>query len=382
MKKHLWIVFLLLLLLLTGCGQGQDSSVITLTDARVAKGAYDTFGFAIDQDYLYYQGQQGEIYQRPLSALTDNAQRKTMMTVDIDSVTDDYVIARLYEEAGRIYLNYYSGGATMGSNHQYLLKEDGTAKEIGSGKFSYYDFGDFQVTAPEFVPPEPAKLEYADKNGERLIGEDDYFYRAAIPDGGSSFSFGSACVSAWGDNLYTVGFKPQWGGRSEICQINLATGKTRSISQYPAEQFQLADGLICYRYQGNLYVFNIPSNSQYKIVDEASALYTLVDNGVYYYDAVNNRLNFWNKQKDSVNAIETVLENCRVERLYQQNGYAIVHTAESYKKDAQLLVFAPSGEKMEQVYAADVCSDRAVINADGVLVYRLMGSNQLVKVQL
>lgn len=46
------------------------------------------------------------------------------------------------------------------------------------------------------------------------------------------------------------------------------------------------------------------------------------------------------------------------------------------------MVFAPSGQTMKQVYATADCSDKAVINADGLLVYRLEGTNQLVQVQL
>lgn len=37
---------------------------------------------------------------------------------------------------------------------------------------------------------------------------------------------------------------------------------------------------------------------------------------------------------------------------------------------------------MKQVYASSDCADKAVINANGVLVYRLEGTNQLVKVQV
>ena len=49
----------------------------------------------------------------------------------------------------------------------------------------------------------------------------------------------------------------------------------------------------------------------------------------------------------------------------------------------RLMVFAPSGADHEgKVYATADCSDKAVINADGLLVYRLEGTNQLVQVQL
>ncbi|MBQ3120425.1 MAG: hypothetical protein IJC12_06080, partial [Peptococcaceae bacterium] len=68
----------------------------------------------------------------------------------------------------------------------------------------------------------------------------------------------------------------------------------------------------------------------------------------------------------------------KVEQLYRQNGYVVAHFAESTEGNARLMVFDKSGT----VYTSHDASDRATINENGVMIYRLSGTNQLVKAEL
>ena len=65
--------------------------------------------------------------------------------------------------------------------------------------------------------------------------------------------------------------------------------------------------------------------------------------------------------------------------LSSQNGYVIARFEETPDNPYRLMVFDANGK---QVYTSADVADKAVINKNGVLVYRLAGTNQLVKVQL
>ena len=68
-----------------------------------------------------------------------------------------------------------------------------------------------------------------------------------------------------------------------------------------------------------------------------------------------------------------------ISELDGQNGYVIARFEETPDNPYRLMVFDANGK---QVYTSADVADKAVINKNGVLVYRLAGTNQLVKVQL
>ena len=66
-----------------------------------------------------------------------------------------------------------------------------------------------------------------------------------------------------------------------------------------------------------------------------------------------------------------------VTKLYSQNGYVVAHFEEKPGNQHRLVVFDENGN---QVFSTMDVADKAVINRDGVMVYRLNGTSQLVKV--
>ena len=112
---------------------------------------------------------------------------------------------------------------------------------------------------------------------------------------------------------------------------------------------------------------------------EQTVVYAATKNGVYYRDAEDGHLIYANRytgEKEILNAGQ------KVKGLTECNGYIVAHFVETPENPYRLMVFAPSGRTMKQVYATADCSDKAVINANGLLIYRLEGTNQLVQVQL
>ena len=126
-------------------------------------------------------------------------------------------------------------------------------------------------------------------------------------------------------------------------------------------------------------MLNLSNHQTQKIADAVSwdnaYSYVSAANGVYYRPNGADGLYFWNKHtgiSKPINAGASVID------LYCQNDYVIAHFAETPQNPYRLMVFAPSGKTMEQVCATADVSDKAVINKNGLLVYRLAGTNQLV----
>ncbi len=368
-----------------------------LDDARTVLNEYTNIStatdFAIDETYLYYQGQQGEIYRRPLDNLRTESERLQLMTVDENYTFEGYAIGDLFEQNGNIYLYYYTGGGFMGSGHQYRLYPDGTVEEIFRGKYGFFDFGDFQIVSNETIHSlMPAPLIYIDEAGERELGDPEYFYRVGKADH-TGTTLGRAQVSYWDGDLYALAFR--YGEANKICRVNIKTGETTPLSQYATDNFELAGGkayYACkYREDGtveddyhikHLYMLNVKNGKETYVGTVKWDYYTQAmyyepsENGVYYFDCDTEELIFYNSKKKTHTVINA---GAKVENLYQQNNYVVAHFAESVTEGtAQLMVFDKTGT----VYTSSDISDRATINTNGVMIYRIAGTNQLVKAEL
>ncbi len=375
---------------------------VTLKDARMDTW---TFDFAADKNYLYYQGKQGEIYRRPLNNLTDEKQRKTLMTLEQDSYLDNrYAVGDLFEQGGKVYVKYHLGSNLMGSDMQHRLNANGSTTEILDGKYKYYDFAAFQIKSEENIHgwSDPTKLIYTDKNGSKEIGLDNYYYRSGAIDVEGNCSWGESCIAYENNQLYALAFENKKGNQSYICRVDLRTSKTTPISKYPVhadirvKAFELANNTIYYltNYKPDgtkditnyLYSIDLKTGKEVYIAQVGSSdfpdynvLYAAADSGVYYRDKSTGSLMFYNKntgKRDVLNG------GFKVNLLTAQNGYVIAGFEENPKSSCRLAVYQPTTNGYKQVYTSADCADKAIVNADGVLVYRLMGSNQLVKVQL
>ena len=397
------LCFLYLAFLLTACSVAGNTETNALHVGKPDRFSLEDLGnselcehfsFTIDENYFYYMGNfkggndasglSYTVYRRPLVVLTKQGQREKLT-----DVTVDYAPGALYAEQGKIYLYYYTGGATMGSGHLYEIEESGQVREIGHGKFSYFDFWEFQIKIPEWVPPEPFKMTYEDQNGARQLGEDGYCYRA------SYLGVGRGYADVWEQRLYCLAYQELAGVSYDchICEVNLQTGATTPISRPTATNFKIADGIVYYSCydkpadirdtRPHLYALDL-SNKQERYLGavgmaEQTVVYAATKNGVYYRDAEDGHLIYANRytgEKEILNAGQ------KVKGLTECNGYIVAHFVETPENPYRLMVFAPSGRTMKQVYATADCSDKAVINANGLLIYRLEGTNQLVQVQL
>jgi hypothetical protein len=74
----------------------------------------------------------------------------------------------------------------------------------------------------------------------------------------------------------------------------------------------------------------------------------------------------------------TINTGAKVTKLYRENDYVVAHFDEGTAGCARLMVFDKTGT----VYRSDEISDRATINENGVMIYRIAGTSQLVKAEL
>ncbi|MDF2653760.1 MAG: hypothetical protein K0R19_234 [Bacillota bacterium] len=79
--------------------------------------------------FVYYVTNKGAVMQAPLS---DISKAKAIFQLGIWSYGDgkQFDSHEFYEEGGNAMLFFHSGGATMGSDHRYILKENGTVQKI------------------------------------------------------------------------------------------------------------------------------------------------------------------------------------------------------------------------------------------------------------
>ena len=190
--------------------------------------------------YCYYVDDKGAVMQAPLS---DMSKAKKVFQLEIWSYGDGktFDMHSFYEENGKAYLFFHSGGATMGSDHRYVLHEDGTAQRIQG---SYYDtalIGDKLYMWWNGHAPNPGNLSVQEANdidaGEtfKALGPADYWYYSLTDINGLPI------FTLIGDELYVRAAKvlkdyDDSGGERVlddigIYTVNTTTGALTKVSQ-------------------------------------------------------------------------------------------------------------------------------------------------------
>lgn len=381
-------------------GNRQTSNVI-LNDAKAPVWETDTFPFTIDAKYLYYQGEKGAIYRRPLNALQDEKQRKTIYNIPYEESVyfEGYRTAELQEVMGKIYLGYHYGGAVMGHDEQYRIDETSVSQELSWYQYSpYFDFGDFQIQTTGIGAAGPiwGPMQLTDKKGTREIGEQKYYYKICYNE---ARPYNSAK-----NLLYVTAYLyDENSGNLEhghLYAMDLDSGKMTQLLPDLIDSYSYNNNAIYYFHysqtseqtrdydRGTLSMLDLTTNQTTaiaKITNLGDNLnYVSTANGVYYRPDGTDDLCFWNKHTGTS---EKINDGAIVTDVYSQNGYVFAHFAETPQNPYRLMVFAPSGKTMKQVCATADVSDKAVINENGLLVYRLRGedfatSSQFVTVQL
>lgn len=371
---------------------------VTLSDVRkpISNDKTDIFDFAIDKQYLYYEGANGSVYRRPMAALGDDKQRKQVGAIPYeDFYFTGYPLVAITEMGGSIYYRYHTDGASMGGDYLYRVEGATVSNDLMQCSYDQFvDFGDFCMQiAGTVVGGTPAvPMTYIGKDGTtKAVGAEGYCY--GINDSGYDKKRNQLYVTAVQKDADTGNV-----GKSYLYAVNLTNSATKKLSEKVVSNYQTVGDSIYYlsytktdgtndiNYsQRYLYCLDLTTHKEQYLGLVGSSdttftpLYAAMQNGIYYRSQENGNLLFWNKQTGKT---ETINPGFKVNQLYSQNGYVIAHFAETAKNPYRLMVFAPSGQTMKQVYATADCSDKAVVNANGLLMYRLEGTNQLVKIQL
>lgn len=371
--------------LIIDAGNVKTSSV-TLQDARKPKHREDIFDFAIDKQYLYYEGANGSVYRRPMAAWDDDRQRKTIKQVVYPG--NIYPDIEIWEQSGTVYLKYPD---IQNAHNQclYRVDSDGICHEIRCNSYSnYVDCGAFQLQTlgTGHTGPYCGAMEFTVNGVQKNLGEDNYYYNI--------YNYhGSLPYYKRENQVYVLAALTDYL-KHYLYAIDLATGNMKQLTKEIVYDYVYADGMLYYlsnkrqddtfhRLQ-ELYALDINTGKKQLLTQidsntDIDARFAAARNGLYYREREDGKLFFWNKYTEKK---EVVNSGFQVYDIYNQNGYIIAHFEEVPENSYRLMVFAPSGQTMKQVYATADCSDKAVINANGLLMYRLEGTNQLVKIQL
>ena len=333
------------------------------------------FDFAIDENNLYYQGQQGEIYRRPLSDWGNDEFRETIAQVPYENdYYTGYPFVAIYEQNGGVYYQYHSGGASMGGNYLYRIDEEKPKMLLNRNYDAYTAFDNFGVrTFGPAVGSAGLGMMYVYEDGTmESIGPEwyKYYVQEDSYDAERNVLYMTTRQYSNDTNRMTVG---------ALHEFDLATKELNKLSDSAYENYDVTEDAIYYQALQKLFMFDLESREENIIATSADAIcnYAAIDKGVFYVcTETKNALSYWNKE-DGVTV--TINPEYAVTKLYSQNGYVVVHFEETPDNQHRLTVFDGNGN---QVYSTMDVSDKAVINKDGVMVYRLNGTSQLVKVIL
>jgi len=190
--------------------------------------------------FMYYSDNKGAVKQAPLS---DPGSAKTVYQLEIWSYGDgnQFDMHNFYEENGKAYLFVHSGGAVMGSDHRYMLKEDGTTQKIQDSYWETTLIGDKLFMYFRGPMPGPGNLMVQDTaafdtdEAAKRLGPADYWYSSLTNINGLPR------FELIGDDLYVTAAKAlqsQEGGSSRgdyfVYKVNTNTNTMTRVSQ--AEQ--------------------------------------------------------------------------------------------------------------------------------------------------
>ena len=351
---------------------------IAVTDGRNIKDEYTIFDFAIDDKNLYYQGVNGAIHSRPLSALQSDVKRKTVAQVPYENdYFEGYPAAQLYEENGSVYYRYHSGGASMGGDYLYRIQENAEPQKLLGWTYDeYVNFDEFaiEIAGTRIGGRPPIAMTYIAKDGSRSeLGPNGYLYAASADgyDEKRNSLYVSARESDPEINYY---------GTSYIYAIDLENGSMTKLTELDSGNYAVTEDEVYFAYSYLLYMHDLETGEDRLVSNESldrNFNYAPIKTGVYFATQKDGqRFCFWDKA-----AGKTAVLNPKglISELDGQNGYVIARFEETPDNPYRLMVFDANGK---QVYTSADVADKAVINKNGVLVYRLAGTNQLVKVQL
>ena len=191
----------------------------------------------------------GSVYRAPLAG---GAAEGVYALPEDDAAS--LLSARLFVQEDSVYLQYYSGGATMGSNKLIRFAEDGSYADLTRGYSSLEMQGDVMVQVGKPTPPYPNNLTVSYDGGQtwQALGDETYCYGCVV----SEDAYGMSAVS--NDDLtiqdgyvYVLGVWDLYHQLSSeplttvVCRVDLTTGETTELTG-PATGFAIQGSTLTY----------------------------------------------------------------------------------------------------------------------------------------
>lgn len=283
---------------------------------------------SVMDDYIYYlgKGEKDTYNAYKLKMSLDEEPIKLGVINSIDSGFSGF-----YKEYGNIYFRIHYGGAVMGSDHYYKIKEDNSMEEITSGYLDFIEHNNSLIVKSDFLPPSPNNL-YTITNEKKaelgtkttlymgnMLLKNNYIYITGIPeydDITSDFS-----------NTY-------------LYKININTNEEDLLSSFKVSDF-IIDG-------NNIYMKNLENNRLYKkeiasdktvpIIDKAINKFTINKGVIYYTDNESKEL----YKIDTNGKSEVVLPNYSVGSFLITDSYITCNSYEDSKYG--MIVLNKNGE--------------------------------------
>lgn len=261
---------------------------------------------AVTNRYAYYEGQNGQIMQSPLS---DPSHARVIYQLPFWAYGDGttYVYAGLDTRDGVALLTYHQGGATMGTDYLVRLNDDGTTTLLNDTRFMIKTFGEKSIKY--WVGPMPGAQNLFIKTGDSEwlpLGSPNYIFGWAWEStGGTNGGYGSRDAYLIGDDLYILGFDmTARNATTGIYKVNVNTNQTTRVSEKKVFAFQIEGDYIYYSCESSMYRFSIPNCKEELLKDLVKApntikSFTVLNGNIYWQD--EQKSNLYNLDSQNAN---------------------------------------------------------------------------------
>ncbi len=227
-------------------------------------------GFTCDGEYYYHHNSAtGYIYRTPVN---DRSQQEVIHQIEKGNP------AGLGFSDGKVYLSYYSGGATMGTSHRYCINKDKTLTKLESPKVGivtfYRAYGDGITAELSFFT---GTWEFCYYIGDKKTDVKIPGISFGTPGRHSSDEVIPPQIA--GDNIYVTAYK----GEEEIktlISVNVKSGEILEIASN-VDNFEaydtFVDGIkIIYSAKGKLYQYHTETKELFEIDNDSKPLIMMV----------------------------------------------------------------------------------------------------------
>ncbi|QZY55935.1 DUF5050 domain-containing protein [Crassaminicella profunda] len=340
----------------------KNGLVIDSPNKRLQKDSFNNnsiHSIIIVNDFCYYAGEEGVIYQSPIH---DLSKQKKVYQLPMWSYGDDYVIPSLSEENNEAYLTYHQGGAVMGTNYHVHLKEDGTYEED-----TYYGvikrFKDVTIKIYQGPQNRGDNLWIKYENEEfKKIGNPEYLYGCS--DVGD-------CVYLINDSLYLIGAKTEKDKYLKgICKVNIHTGTTSKISNLEIGSFTIEGDYIYTISAGKIYKISLINGTEELLKSEKALAYDFkiqsLGENIYYVHSLNED-NYDDRRLYKIGSSHPLNHGHKVTGIKIEDDYLIATFKEENNNPYRIILYNKEGKIAFKT--SDVADINAISIEKGILRY-------------